>query len=44
MEDRHIVLKEHINAVWKCLDELDELDWAAADKPVVEALINQGEI
>ena len=42
--DRHIVLKEHINATWKSLMNLSELDWAAADRPVVEALISQGEI
>lgn len=44
MENRHIVLKEHINAVWKDLHSLSEIDWAAADRPVVEALVNQGEI
>lgn len=44
MADRHIILKEHINAVWKSPQKLNELDWAAADRPVVEALVNQGEI
>ena len=44
MEDRHIVLKEHIDAVWKGLNELDKLDWAAADRPVVEALIAKNKL
>ncbi len=44
MKERRIVLKEHVNAVWKSLQSIGELDWAAADRPVVEALIKRGEI
>jgi 8-oxo-dGTP diphosphatase len=33
-------LKEHIDAKWLHKDELIELDWAAADLPIVSKLIN----
>jgi 8-oxo-dGTP diphosphatase len=35
-----LVLKEHIDAKWLHKDELIELDWAAADLPIVSKLIN----
>ena len=35
-----LVLKEHINAKWLYKNELIELDWAAADLPIVSKLIN----
>jgi 8-oxo-dGTP diphosphatase len=35
-----LVLKEHIDAKWLNKDELFELDWAAADLPIVSKLIN----
>lgn len=35
-----LVLKEHIDAKWLCKSELIELDWAAADLPIVSKLIN----
>jgi len=35
-----LVLKEHIDAKWLNKDELIELDWAAADLPIVSKLIN----
>ena len=35
-----LMLKEHIDAKWLHKDELIELDWAAADLPIVSKLIN----
>ena len=35
-----LVLKEHIDAKWLFKNELIELDWAAADLPIVSKLIN----
>ena len=35
-----LVLKEHIEAKWLYKNELLELDWAAADLPIVSKLIN----
>lgn len=35
-----LVLKEHIDAKWLYKNELIELDWAAADLPIVTKLIN----
>jgi 8-oxo-dGTP diphosphatase len=35
-----LVLKEHIDAKWLYKKELIELDWAAADLPIVSKLIN----
>ena len=35
-----VVLKEHIDAKWLYKNELIELDWAAADLPIVSKLIN----
>ena len=34
-----IVLTEHINHEWLLAEELESLDWAAADIPVVKKLI-----
>lgn len=31
-------VQEHIDSCWKNVDELEELDWAAADYPVVRRL------
>jgi len=33
-----VTLKEHVAAKWLAVEELDQLDWAAADVPVVEYL------
>ncbi|MFH5881342.1 (deoxy)nucleoside triphosphate pyrophosphohydrolase [Liberiplasma polymorphum] len=33
-----LVLNEHADFKWLLVDELDQLDWAAADIPVVELL------
>ena len=35
-----LVLKEHIDAKWLYKNELIELDWAAADLPIISKLIN----
>ena len=35
-----LVLKEHIGAKWLYKNELIELDWTAADLPIVSKLIN----
>ncbi len=35
-----LVLKEHIDAKWLFKNELIELDWAAADLPIVSKLLN----
>ena len=34
-----ITLNEHITLKWLSVDELDQLDWAAADVPVVKSLM-----
>ena len=34
------VRKEHINHQWLKVNELENLDWAAADKPIVEKILN----
>ena len=39
ISSRDIVLTEHIDAKWLGMDELEELDWAAADVPIVNKLI-----
>ena len=36
----NLALKEHIDAKWLNKGELIELDWAAADLPIVSKLIN----
>ena len=35
---RDLTLTEHLQALWLGVDELDMLDWAAADIPIVEQL------
>ena len=36
------VLTEHVDMEWLLVDELDQLDWAAADIPIVEFLQARG--
>ncbi|MBO0459796.1 (deoxy)nucleoside triphosphate pyrophosphohydrolase [Enterococcus hulanensis] len=36
------VLTEHIQSIWLSTDQLDQLDWAPADIPAVQKLIQQG--
>ena len=33
-----VTLKEHVAAKWLAVEELDQVDWAAADVPVVDRL------
>ena len=33
-----VKLREHVGLKWLAVEELDQLDWAAADMPVVERL------
>jgi 8-oxo-dGTP diphosphatase len=39
IENGEIQLNEHIDAKWLTLNELLDLDWAAADIPIVQKLI-----
>ena len=41
VEEPEFVLKEHISFKWLAVNELDTLDWAEADKPIVEFLKNR---
>ena len=34
-----VELREHVGLKWLAVEELDQLDWAAADVPVVERLM-----
>ena len=36
------VLTEHVDMKWLSVEELDQLDWAAADIPVVKFLQAKG--
>lgn len=38
IDHRDITLTEHIDQVWLSIDEMNCLDWAAADIPIVEKL------
>jgi len=38
MDDPHFVMKEHKDAKWLLPSELKQLDWAPADKPIVQNL------
>jgi 8-oxo-dGTP diphosphatase len=39
VDSKEIVLHEHIDEKWLTLSELSQLDWAAADLPIVAKLI-----
>ena len=41
VEKPNFVMKEHISFKWLPVGELDTLDWAEADKPIVEYLKNR---
>lgn len=41
IEKRDFLMKEHINAKWLNPKSLLELDWAAADEPIVESLMRE---
>ena len=38
VETPDFIMKEHISFKWLTVNELDTLDWAEADKPIVEFL------
>jgi 8-oxo-dGTP diphosphatase len=38
--DSNLTLTEHVDYKWLAIDELTELDWAAADIPIVKKLAN----
>lgn len=40
VENRELVLTEHIDAKWLFSKELPSLDWAAADLPIVDKLLH----
>ena len=39
LDNGEITLNEHVAHKWLSIDELDQLDWAAADIPVVKSLM-----
>lgn len=41
-KDTTLVLREHIAFKWLTFDKLQSLNWAAADLPIVEKIINNG--
>lgn len=41
---RELSLNEHISQEWLSLNELNKLDWAEADVPIVKKLIMNGEV
>ena len=38
LEEGTIILTEHVDSAWITADELDGIDWAAADIPIAEEL------
>jgi 8-oxo-dGTP diphosphatase len=42
VETKELTLNEHIAQEWLSIDELNKLDWAAADIPIVNKLIMNG--
>jgi 8-oxo-dGTP diphosphatase len=42
VDSKEITLNEHIDKKWLKVNELNQLDWAAADIPIVEKLIAYG--
>jgi 8-oxo-dGTP diphosphatase len=42
IETKNLTLSEHIDQKWLKINELDSLDWAAADVPIVEKLVSNG--
>jgi len=39
--DRSLTLTEHVDFKWLSVDELGDLDWAAADVPIVNKLMSK---
>lgn len=42
MDNRMVTLTEHVNVEWLSISEMDKLDWAAADIPIVKELMTRG--
>ena len=42
VETKKLTLNEHICLEWLTLNELQKLDWAAADIPIVDKLLSNG--
>ena len=42
VDTKELTLHEHIDQRWLTLDELKQLDWAAADIPIVNKLVSRG--
>ena len=42
VETKELTLNEHINVEWLTLNELQKLDWADADIPIVDKLVSNG--
>jgi 8-oxo-dGTP diphosphatase len=40
VETKSITLREHISSIWLKRDQLDQLDWAAADIPIMTKLMS----
>ncbi len=42
IDKKEVTLNEHIDEKWLTIDNLESLDWAAADIPIVNKLISNG--
>jgi 8-oxo-dGTP diphosphatase len=42
MDSKELILREHIDKKWLTIKELKNLDWAAADIPIVDKLVSNG--
>jgi len=42
VDSKELILQEHIDQKWLKINELNTLDWAAADIPIVDKLISNG--
>jgi len=42
VDSKELTLQEHIDQKWLKINELNTLDWAAADIPIVDKLISNG--
>ena len=42
MKSPEVTLTEHVNVCWNRIEDLEKLDWAPADRPVVRELMSKG--
>lgn len=42
VDSSELILREHIDKKWLKVNELNSLDWAGADIPIVEKLVSNG--